>query len=572
MKLFITISCAIAAFVDRLRGRELALNEALVAPAPESVPVQALTGADGQPIVATAPVVTVGVPGNLDPKKVLERKMALIKAGTEPLIAEKLAIDAESQQALRDQGLAAELKLKQVPVTAQVADLTVKPDGSTEGALEDKTVDQLKELAASRKVEITSGMKKADIIAALQGGAAQVIAVIGVLFISLGSFAQAATVKAADAETTAQSVPTVQTTAPISLASEVAIAPNELSAPAAVDINREEKEWIAAAILLAFAACAYLPKAYRSWGGFKRYLKWLMRDPIERFRLRMRRALFLLSLRCRAFLDLMGRRALAANATPLTPTEVDALGIDNLQPDAAIAYKNALVKKGSDDRHFAATGAATDIPYGILLNDEVDAADVGSPLNKGIAVLGLYPGSIPCVSDGAAAILAGDLIVASVATAGNVKKLPATPGAYYVIGRSRFAVAATASDPVSLEHCTPYLHKVGVGYVTGDGGAVVQITSSATGVTLNKLCGQITTVALTTAAGAEERFTVTDSQIAAGDTVSFGTTYNGAGTPMIGAINVTAGTFDIVITNLHASNALNALMVINFAIVKAVAA
>lgn len=113
---------------------------------------------------------------------------------------------------------------------------------------------------------------------------------------------------------------------------------------------------------------------------------------------------------------------------------------------------------------------------------------------------------------------------------------------------------------------------LGVGYGTGAGGAVTQITSSATGVTLNKVCGQITTVALSTAAGAEERFTVTNSAVAATDTIDVGTTYAGAGTPMLGVMNIGAGTFDIVVTNLHASAALNALMVINFGVNKRVAA
>lgn len=110
------------------------------------------------------------------------------------------------------------------------------------------------------------------------------------------------------------------------------------------------------------------------------------------------------------------------------------------------------------------------------------------------------------------------------------------------------------------------------GYTTGAGGAVTQITSSSTGVTLSKPCGQITTVALTTAAGAEERFTVTNTLVTATDTIALSTTYNGAGTPMLGTLKQAAGAFDIVITNVHAANALDAVIVINFAVVKAVAA
>lgn len=109
----------------------------------------------------------------------------------------------------------------------------------------------------------------------------------------------------------------------------------------------------------------------------------------------------------------------------------------------------------------------------------------------------------------------------------------------------------------------------GLGYSTG-GGTVTQITSASTGVELNKLCGQITTIALTTAAGAEEVFTVTNSFVDATDVVVVSTTYAGAGTIMVGTKKTAAGAFDITIANLHASNALNAVVVINFAVIKTV--
>lgn len=114
------------------------------------------------------------------------------------------------------------------------------------------------------------------------------------------------------------------------------------------------------------------------------------------------------------------------------------------------------------------------------------------------------------------------------------------------------------------------LSTAGIGYATGAGGAVTQITTSATGVTLSKPCGVITTVALTTSAAAEEQFTVTNTLVAVTDVIALSTTYAGAGTPMLSVAKVTAGTFDIVITNVHASNALNAVMIINFAIIKTV--
>ena len=50
-----------------------------------------------------------------------------------------------------------------------------------------------------------------------------------------------------------------------------------------------------------------------------------------------------------------------------------------------------------------------------------------------------------------------------------------------------------------------------VGYEAGVGGAVTQITSRATGVTLNKVCGAITTDTTSLAAEASAKFTVTNS-------------------------------------------------------------
>lgn len=111
-----------------------------------------------------------------------------------------------------------------------------------------------------------------------------------------------------------------------------------------------------------------------------------------------------------------------------------------------------------------------------------------------------------------------------------------------------------------------------LGFATGAGGAVTQITNASTGVTLSKPCGQITTVALTTAAAAEEVFVVTNTLVAATDVIVVSTTYAGGGTPIVSVKGVAAGSFSIVITNVHASAALNAVLVVNFAVIKAVAA
>jgi hypothetical protein len=110
----------------------------------------------------------------------------------------------------------------------------------------------------------------------------------------------------------------------------------------------------------------------------------------------------------------------------------------------------------------------------------------------------------------------------------------------------------------------------GIGYSAGAGGTVTQITSASTSVTLDKVTGRITTVALTTAAGAEEVFQVLNSTVTSQDVIVVSTTYAGAGTPAVTVKGVASGGFVIVITNLHAANALDAVLVINFAVIKGI--
>lgn len=110
--------------------------------------------------------------------------------------------------------------------------------------------------------------------------------------------------------------------------------------------------------------------------------------------------------------------------------------------------------------------------------------------------------------------------------------------------------------------------QTGIGLFNG-GATVTQETSASTGVTINAPCGQIVTVALTTAADAETIFTVTNSFVSALDVpvIAVGT-YAGGGTPIAAIKNVTAGAFDVVITNLHASAALDALLKLNFVVIQ----
>ncbi len=111
-----------------------------------------------------------------------------------------------------------------------------------------------------------------------------------------------------------------------------------------------------------------------------------------------------------------------------------------------------------------------------------------------------------------------------------------------------------------------------IGYVSGTGGAATQATSKATGVTLNKPCGAITTHNASLADGAEVTFTVTNSEVAATDVVvacikSGGT----SGAYVLGVTAMAAGSFDLTLGNVSGGS-LSQAVVINFVVIKAAAA
>lgn len=108
-------------------------------------------------------------------------------------------------------------------------------------------------------------------------------------------------------------------------------------------------------------------------------------------------------------------------------------------------------------------------------------------------------------------------------------------------------------------------------FVAGDGGAVTQQTSKSTGVTLNKLCGQITMNGAALAAAAEVSFVVTNSTVASTDVVvacvqSVGTA--GAYFVTVGAVS--NGSFALTVGNASAGS-LSQAVVLNFAVIKGVA-
>lgn len=113
----------------------------------------------------------------------------------------------------------------------------------------------------------------------------------------------------------------------------------------------------------------------------------------------------------------------------------------------------------------------------------------------------------------------------------------------------------------------------GVGYATGAGGAVTQATNRTTGVTLNTVTGAITTNTASLAAGASATFIVTNSAIAVTDTIVVSVRSGQTNKETSVAVTrVAAGAFDITVHNQHAATAEVGAIIINFTVIKGVAA
>lgn len=109
----------------------------------------------------------------------------------------------------------------------------------------------------------------------------------------------------------------------------------------------------------------------------------------------------------------------------------------------------------------------------------------------------------------------------------------------------------------------------GVGYSTGAGGTVTQLTSKFTGVTLNRPTGQITTHSELILAGNYAAFTLTNSTIAATDTLVINHTSGGFHQDYYVSAKCSAGSADIYIRNLSSSD-LSDTMVLTFTVIKGV--
>jgi hypothetical protein len=106
-----------------------------------------------------------------------------------------------------------------------------------------------------------------------------------------------------------------------------------------------------------------------------------------------------------------------------------------------------------------------------------------------------------------------------------------------------------------------------LGYTNAGYGTVTQQNNKATGVTINKTAGTITTANAQMAPGAKVAFVVTNSQVSALDTIIVNIASGATATfaYLIAVVTVTDGAFTINLDNVS-SNAYSDTLKINFAV------
>lgn len=260
------------------------------------------------------------------------------------------------------------------------------------------------------------------------------------------------------------------------------------------------------------------------------------------------------------------------NGTAATTTgsllKVTAGGVGAISSDGLVSFQHSGIYTSTtvgfvNVSASATTGGTVMTVTGAGVTDGTgfQISNVGITTGKHLNILGAAGASVFSVSANGATVIAGD--------ASGTAALTLTEGDIVLAaGNVEVVGGITSSSPTGQ----------GVGYATGAGGTVTQITNRSTGVTINTLCGKIQTDTTSLAAGASAEFTVTNSTVAIGDVVvvsqrSGSSTVDGvAGTLIVEVVTVAAGSFIISLNNNSSTTAETGAVVINFAVIKAVTA
>jgi hypothetical protein len=241
-------------------------------------------------------------------------------------------------------------------------------------------------------------------------------------------------------------------------------------------------------------------------------------------------------------------------------------------PSGTITYakmQNVSATSRILGRKTAAAGVTEECTLSDVL-DFVGSAAQGDILYRGAATwtrLGAGTSGQFLKTLGAAANPAWADAVIGVTTANGVSASLASGNLTFTLG------ALTPSSVAATGAVTSSSATAGMGYATGAGGAVTQLTSKSTAPpAINKLCGQITMNNAALAAGAKVSFAVSNTSCAATDIPQVAVV--SGGTANAYRANVTAvgaSTFTVTVENITAGS-LSEAPVIGFFINKAVTA
>jgi hypothetical protein len=289
---------------------------------------------------------------------------------------------------------------------------------------------------------------------------------------------------------------------------------------------------------------------------------------------------------------------LPAATTPLSGAEVVPLVQSGATVQTPVNEISKLVTETANTftaaNTFSAVQTFTASPI-ISVTDNTNAALRVTQLGTGNAILvedSANPDSSPFVVTAAGDVglgvtptikldMVGEFLIRGAAAAGSVFRVtPDATGSNGVIldtsfitgglGPLIFKMASSERMRIDSSGNVLVTGAGGLGYGTGSGGTVTQLTNKNTGVTINKTNGQIVTASGSITAGTPANFVVTNSTVAATDTIIVHRASGGtASAYTIGCDSVAAGSFRVYIDNLTGS-AINEVLTLSFSVIKAV--
>lgn len=248
----------------------------------------------------------------------------------------------------------------------------------------------------------------------------------------------------------------------------------------------------------------------------------------------------------------------------ITAPETDPTTINMVLPVKASRASKYLAFDANGNP-VATAGTGTPVPVGSLGSQDASNVSITGGTIVGITDLSVADGGTGAST---AANARTNLGLGSIATQDS-SNVSVTGGSISGVSLSSTTVSATGAVSSGASLLTS--GQGGVGYSTGAGGAVTQLTSKATTVVLDKVTGQITLNAASLAAATIVSFTLTNSSIAATDLMIVN--HVSAGTRGAYTINAEclAGSATISIRNNSAA-ALAEAIVLRFAVIKSVIA